>query len=80
MTALNAALQTFISSVITSRPGDVNGDDKFTVGDLAIVAAYYGKNSSDSNWQKYKVADINGDGVVDLIDLAAVAQKVLGTL
>ncbi|TXK83826.1 GH92 family glycosyl hydrolase [Paenibacillus sp. N3.4] len=79
VTVLNTALQVFTSSVNTSRPGDVNGDGKFSIGDLAIVAAYYGKNSLDSNWQQYKVADINGDGVIDIIDLAAVAQKILET-
>ncbi|MEK8129999.1 GH92 family glycosyl hydrolase [Paenibacillus filicis] len=74
---LNAALQVFLSSVNTAKPGDVNGDGRFSIGDLAIVAAYYGKTSADSNWQQYKVADINGDGVVDLADLAAVAQRIL---
>lgn len=74
--ALNTALQHFLSSVNTHKPGDANGDDKYSIGDLGIVAAYYGKKSSDSNWEQYKVADLNGNGEVDLVDLAIIAQKI----
>ncbi|UJF34875.1 GH92 family glycosyl hydrolase [Paenibacillus hexagrammi] len=77
VTALNTALQTFVSSVNTKTPGDVNGDDRYSVGDLALVAANYGKDSTDSNWQQMKAMDINGDGVINLLDLAAVASKIL---
>ncbi|UQZ82674.1 Evolved beta-galactosidase subunit alpha [Paenibacillus konkukensis] len=75
--ALNAALQTFIHSVNTAHSGDVNGDGKFSVGDLAIVAAAYGKKSIDPDWEQYQEADINNDGIVDLVDLATLAQKIL---
>jgi beta-galactosidase len=47
------------------------------VGDLAIVAAAYGKTSADTDWEKYKQADLNKDGRVDLVDLATLAQKIL---
>ncbi|WP_261807640.1 discoidin domain-containing protein [Paenibacillus sp. N3.4] len=77
VTDLNAALQTFSQSVNTSAPGDVNGDGKFTIGDLAIVAAAYGKTSADPDWELYKRADVNNDNKVDIEDLAAVAQKIL---
>ncbi|MEK8127084.1 glycoside hydrolase family 30 beta sandwich domain-containing protein [Paenibacillus filicis] len=77
ITELNAALQTFLQSVRTGTPGDVNGDDQFTIGDLAIVAAAYGKTSQDPDWDTYKKADVNNDGKVDILDLAFVARLIL---
>ncbi|UJF31335.1 PA14 domain-containing protein [Paenibacillus hexagrammi] len=73
---LNAALQTFLNSVHTTTPGDTNNDGRFSVGDLAIIAAAYGKVSSDSDWEQYKQADLNSDGKVDLTDLTVMAQKI----
>lgn len=74
---LKEALQTFIQSVVSGNSGDTNGDGKYSIGDLAIVAAAYGKTSKDTDWEKYKQADINNDGRVDLVDLAALAMKIL---
>lgn len=74
---LSAALQTFQSSVNVQTPGDLNGDGKFTVGDLAIVAAAYGKTSADPEWEQYKRADVNNDDVVDIEDLVFVARAIL---
>jgi len=75
--ALSKALQTFRSSVHVYNPGDMNGDDRYSVGDLAIIASYYGKTSSDPNWHLYKKADLNNDGIIDIIDLALLARKIL---
>ncbi|MEK8128132.1 PA14 domain-containing protein [Paenibacillus filicis] len=75
--SLQAALQAFLSSVNTRTPGDTNGDGKVSIGDLAMVAAAYGKTSADPDWEKYKQADWNNDGKVDLEDLAIVAQQIL---
>lgn len=75
--ALESALQVFLNSVIARSPGDVNGDETYSIGDLAIVAAYYGKTSTDSNWALYKAADVNHDGKIDMIDLATVAHNIL---
>ncbi|WP_168928942.1 endo-alpha-N-acetylgalactosaminidase family protein [Paenibacillus dokdonensis] len=58
--------------------GDVNGDGKVSIGDLAIIAAHYGKTSSSPDWQQAKKADINGDGVIGLEDLVLVAKKIVG--
>ncbi|UJF31548.1 GDSL-type esterase/lipase family protein [Paenibacillus hexagrammi] len=74
---LNTAVQAFLSSVHTASPGDMNGDGAFTVGDLAIVAAAYGKTSADAEWSSYQEADIVQDGIIDIQDLAAVASKIL---
>lgn len=56
--------------------GDVNKDGKVSIGDLAIVAANYGKDSNSADWAQAKRADVNKDGVIDLEDLALVARKV----
>ncbi|UJF36406.1 cohesin domain-containing protein [Paenibacillus hexagrammi] len=76
LSTLNAALQTFMDSVITTNPGDVNGDERYSVGDLAIVAAAYGKTSDDPNWSSYVNCDLNKDGKIDIEDLSAVAMKI----
>ncbi|TXK84406.1 NPCBM/NEW2 domain-containing protein [Paenibacillus sp. N3.4] len=74
---LSAALQAFKALIITGIPGDLNGDGKVSIGDLAIVAKYYGKSSADSDWDPYKFADVNHDGMIDITDLAIIAQKIL---
>jgi len=56
--------------------GDINKDGKVSIGDLAIVAANYGKDASSPDWTEAKRADINKDGVIDLNDLALVARKI----
>ncbi|MED5017650.1 endo-alpha-N-acetylgalactosaminidase family protein [Paenibacillus chibensis] len=57
--------------------GDVNGDGKVSIGDLAIIAAHYGKTSADPDWEQAKKADVNGDGVIGLEDLVLVARKMI---
>ncbi|WP_261807718.1 cohesin domain-containing protein [Paenibacillus sp. N3.4] len=74
--ALNASLEAFLASVNTGVRGDVNGDGAVTVGDLAIVARYYGKSSADPDWDQVKIADVNGDGKIDITDLAIIARAI----
>ncbi|WP_171684257.1 immunoglobulin-like domain-containing protein [Paenibacillus planticolens] len=75
---LNVALQIFRASMNTQMPGDLNGDNTYSIGDLAIMAAYYGKTSDDPDWQLYKKADLNNDGKIDIADLAIIAKMILG--
>ncbi|WP_240160017.1 endo-alpha-N-acetylgalactosaminidase family protein [Paenibacillus aceris] len=77
LTALNAAVLTFDALVVINIPGDLNGDGRISIGDLARVAAAYGKKSSDSDWNQYQLADYNHDNKVDIIDLAAIAKLIL---
>ncbi|WP_053377044.1 sugar-binding domain-containing protein [Paenibacillus sp. FJAT-27812] len=72
---LHAAATAFQASVLS---GDINNDQKITVGDLGIVAAAYGKTSADPNWSQYKKADLNADGKVDIEDIAMLARWILG--
>jgi hypothetical protein len=58
-------------------PGDLNHDNKVSIGDLAIVAANYGKNSSSPDWEQVKQADVIVDGKIDIEDLAFVASKIM---
>lgn len=78
VTELSAALQAFTNSVFPRKTGDQNGDDKVSVGDIAIMASAYGKTDDDLDWAQYKNYDINNDGIIDVVDLAAVASIILG--
>ncbi|WP_141502361.1 glycoside hydrolase family 3 C-terminal domain-containing protein [Paenibacillus luteus] len=75
--ALNVALQAFKQSVITAVIGDNNGDNKLSVGDLAIVAKAYGVKSTDAEWNLVKQYDYNTDGKIDIEDLVWLALKIL---
>lgn len=57
--------------------GDINQDGVASIGDLSIIAAHYGKNSSSPDWEQAKKADVNGDGTIDILDLVAVAKKIV---
>ena len=54
-------------------PGDLNGDRKVDCADIAIVKASFGKRRGQPGFDAR--ADVNNDGVVDVRDLAFVAQK-----
>ncbi|MNI30605.1 Gellan lyase precursor [compost metagenome] len=75
---LHVAVQTFTASANVGIVGDLNGDGKFSIGDLGIVAAGYGSRSDDPNWHLYQQADIINDGIIDILDLAAVARLIIG--
>ena len=75
--ALNSAMDTFKAAVIKEVSADLNKDGSINIGDLAIVAYYYGKDSTDKDWATIKVADMNNDNKIDIMDLAYVASKIL---
>ncbi|NOV03897.1 carbohydrate-binding protein [Paenibacillus planticolens] len=75
--ALAQALQLFRSLVIVSIPGDINNDNKVSIGDLAIMAKAYGKTSADPDWSSVASLDFNGDGIIDIVDLAQMASLIL---
>ncbi|WP_187273947.1 GH116 family glycosyl-hydrolase [Paenibacillus sp. N3.4] len=74
---LNAALHDFTVSVIIPMSGDINGDGKISIGDLAMVAANYGKTKDSEDWDLIKSADVNGDFIIDLADLVMIALQIL---
>ncbi|MCY9656781.1 polysaccharide lyase family 8 super-sandwich domain-containing protein [Paenibacillus chondroitinus] len=66
-----------IVAPIPGIPGDLTNDRKVTIGDLAIVAAHYGKDTNSPDWEEAKKADVIGDGHIDIDDLAFVAAKII---
>jgi len=74
---LNAAVDEFQAKRLTHDIGDVNKNGQINIGDLAIVAYYFGSNTSSDNWQEAKACDFNNDGKIDILDLAFVALKIL---
>ncbi|GLX67191.1 LamG-like jellyroll fold domain-containing protein [Paenibacillus glycanilyticus] len=56
---------------------DINGDGKVSIGDLAIISAQYGKTSAAADWQQVARADVNKDGVIDILDMILVAKKII---
>ncbi|MNV66982.1 Gellan lyase precursor [compost metagenome] len=75
--ALGSAVDTFKAAVIKEVSADLNKDGSINVGDLAIVAYHYGKNSGDADWTAAKIADMNSDNKIDITDLAYIASKIL---
>jgi lysophospholipase L1-like esterase len=65
----------FRFAVVPRAPGDADGDGVATCTDLAIVKASFGKRAGQPGFDRR--ADLNGDGVVDIRDLSAVAQQLL---
>lgn len=59
------------------RKGDVNGDGKITLIDLALVKSHLLKNSQLSGDLFYR-ADVNNDSNLTLIDLALIKSHLLG--
>jgi lysophospholipase L1-like esterase/uncharacterized protein YjdB len=57
--------------------GDLNDDGTVDVGDLAIAAYYYMAKEGDPNWNEAKIADVDGDNDVDIIDLASIAKNII---
>ncbi|MCJ7422854.1 right-handed parallel beta-helix repeat-containing protein [Candidatus Bathyarchaeota archaeon] len=59
--------------VYVGIPGDVNGDGKVDVKDIAYVARRFGIGFRDSLWNPN--ADLNDDGKIDVMDVAAAARQ-----
>jgi len=64
--------------MVTGLVGDLNGDGKVDIKDIAIVAKAYGSYPGYPNWNP--IADLNGDGKVDIKDVAIVAKQFGKTL
>ncbi|WP_284645105.1 dockerin type I domain-containing protein [Paenibacillus silviterrae] len=77
LTTLGIAVGTFETAVIKEVSADLNKDGSIDVGDLAMVAYHYGKNSAGTDWQTAKMVDMNGDDMIDITDLAYVASRIL---
>jgi len=74
---LNAAIEKFKSLVITEKTGDINDIPGHDIGDIGLVAYYYGTKAGDPDWDVIKKADINGDGEIGLYELGFIARKLI---
>jgi len=72
---LQVAMTTFWQAIVTRQPEDVNGDNRISIGDLALVAAHYSKTSESSDWSLVRLCDVNGDGRIDFLDMVSIALK-----
>jgi len=59
-------------TVYVGIPGDINGDGKVDVKDIAYVARRFGIGFRDSLWNPN--ADINDDGKIDVTDVAVASR------
>ncbi|WP_020618276.1 amidase family protein [Paenibacillus daejeonensis] len=77
----NGAIQEVRQGLLSVRSnlvsGDLNGNDRLDIGDLAILAPYYGIDSSHEAWPLVANADFNQNGTIDLTDLGTLGRKVL---
>jgi Bacterial Ig-like domain (group 3)/Dockerin type I domain len=71
-TDYNSAVATVKVNVKT-LPGDLNGSGAVSCADLAIVKASFGKKTGQPGFDPR--ADVNGDGIVNILDLSAVARQ-----
>ena len=53
--------------------GDINGEDKVNIGDVAIAAKAFGSHVGGFRWNPD--ADVNGDGRIDIQDIALIAKN-----
>ena len=58
--------------VLGTLVGDVNGDGKVNIEDVAIVAKHFGTTPSSPTWNP--ACDLDNNGKVDIADVAIVAQ------
>ncbi|MNL60327.1 Gellan lyase precursor [compost metagenome] len=65
---LMTAIHAFVASVNT----------KAGIGDLAIMASHYGETAESPDWDMLKMYDMDQNGKLDIVDLAALARKILG--
>jgi hypothetical protein len=65
--------KTLFHSLTVRIVGDLNGDGKVDILDIATVAKAFGSFPGDSRWNP--IADVNRDGKVDILDIAMVATN-----
>jgi uncharacterized protein YjdB len=65
-----------ICAVTVYIEGDLNRDGVIDVGDLAIAAYYFMAKDGDANWNDAKIADLDGSGKVDILDLVIIARGI----
>ena len=64
---------TFVIKALTVKPdsGDVNLDSKININDVTLIQEYNVELEALSDRQQ-KLADYNGDGIIDITDATAI--------
>ncbi|MEH7085547.1 Ig-like domain-containing protein, partial [Neobacillus drentensis] len=68
-------LKSNVQKGIAITNADVTGDNTIAVNDLSKVAKAFGKRAGEAGYNEN--LDMNKDGIIDIIDIAYVANKVL---
>jgi|SRR5271157_733795 len=69
----NTTNNTFDAGYVTvTVPGDIDGNGKVNLADLVHLALAYGSRPGQARWNPN--ADINCDGIIDVLDLNILAQ------
>lgn len=55
-----------------AKTGDVNGDGRVDLKDIALVARHFGSTPGQPTWDAR--CDLNGDGQINMLDLAILAR------
>lgn len=56
---------------------DLTGDRQVTAADLDLATAHLGATSADPGWASIALADSDGDGTLSIVDIAALAQRMV---
>lgn len=74
---LQTAIANFDKLLITPDTGDINSDNKISIGDLGFICGHYGVKNGDAGWSEASKADLNGDGEIGLYELAFIAMRIV---
>ena len=66
-----------VHSIPKRQLGDINGDGKATTTDLVMLSRYLAELIELDEFQ-LKYADMNSDGIIDVLDLALLRRKLAG--
>jgi len=69
------ALLDEITVVLTGM--DLNGNGIVDIGDLAVAVYHYRKTPESQDWETARIADVNSDNIIDIMDLALIANEIL---
>ncbi|MEW9701524.1 Ig-like domain-containing protein [Paenibacillus sp. SI8] len=63
---------------VEMKSADLNGDQQVNVADVAFAVYYLGSTPSADGWEAAKTADLNNDGLIDIIDLQLITDQLVG--
>lgn len=74
----NAAVDESVSYLAPDyQRGELTGDATIDRSDLSLLLAAVGRTAADPGWETVAAADVDGDGVITVADVAAVSQRFL---